>query len=151
MNQTKHLFHIILAEDDEDDRMLFSDALSEVDSSATLIQAENGKDLMLKLRQQQSEFPDVIFLDLNMPLQNGYECLKEIRNTEPPLRNLRIIALTTNANKDNIDTVYNLGASFYIVKPGNFSGLKSVIAKVLNMEWLTENRQPDRQHFVLTA
>lgn len=141
--------HIFLAEDDEDDRLLFCDALSELDSYAVVTQAENGKILMDKLYHEPA--PEIIFLDLNMPLQNGYECLREIRKNSTDLRNLRIVALTTDSNKDNIDTAYQLGASYYIVKPANYNALKSVIAKVLKIDWLHEAFQPDRQHFVLSV
>jgi DNA-binding NarL/FixJ family response regulator len=142
--------HIFLAEDDEDDRLLFSDALSEIDHFAVITHAENGKDLMSKLYLP-DPLPEIIFLDLNMPIQNGYECLAEIRNSNTGLRNLRVIALTTNENKDNIDKVYSLGASYYIVKPKNFSALKAVISKALQMDWINETLQPERKNFVLSA
>lgn len=152
MNTSKSLpLHIFLAEDDEDDRLLFSDALLEIDSSAVLTEAENGKVLMNKLYISSSHLPEIVFLDINMPLQNGYECLQEIRSNKGNLRNLHIVVLTTDCNKDHIDAVYNLGATYYVVKPENYNGLKSVIAKLLKIDWMHQTVRPDRKHFVIQA
>lgn len=143
--------HIFLAEDDEDDRLLFSDALAELDNSAVITHAQNGKDLMAILNRLPEPLPEIVFLDLNMPIQNGYECLAEIRNNRRGLQDLKIIALTTNGNQDNIDKVYSLGASYYIVKPSNFKALKAIISKVLQIDWLKETLQPERKNFVLSV
>ena len=63
----------VLAEDDEDDVMFFRDAISELKLNVELEVAKDGSQLMEILHYQ--PFPDVIFLDLNMPLRNGLECL----------------------------------------------------------------------------
>ena len=78
--------HIFLADDDEDDRMFFSDALSEIDNSIVLTEAENGKELMEILHQPPNPMPEVVFLDINMPIQNGFQCLEEIRKDKNDLK-----------------------------------------------------------------
>lgn len=137
---------IFLAEDDEDDRLLFNEALSIVSESALLTQAKNGLELMKNLHNVAS--PDIIFLDLNMPLKNGYECLEEIRKDKQSLRNLPIVVFTTSSNEKNIDAAYELGASYYAIKPDNFDKLKKVIRKAIESLPL---QRPSRKDFVLTV
>lgn len=69
--------HILLADDDTDDCLFFKDALEELALSVTLTTVRDGVELMRHLSTQ--VLPDVIFLDLNMPRKNGYECLTEIK------------------------------------------------------------------------
>lgn len=143
--------HIFLAEDDEDDRLLFNEALSLVAESALLTEARNGLELMKSLNTSPSQFPDIIFLDLNMPLKDGFECLEEIRKEDNYLRNIPVVVFTTSSNKFNIDAAYKLGASYYAIKPDNFEKLKNVIRKALKMEWQPGKLQPSRKDFVWTA
>lgn len=140
--------NIFLAEDDEDDVILFEQALSEVYADAVLTMRENGKDLIDLLDVPPVPPPDVIFLDLNMPLKNGYECLKEIR-AERSL-NVPVVVLTTSSYDHDIETVYELGATRFIVKPRAFEDLKAIIKKVLSTNW-SESLQPSKEHFVMTA
>ncbi len=141
--------HIFLAEDDEDDKLLFVEALSEIDKSVVVTYAADGKKLMDILRQDPKPMPDLLFLDLNMPIRNGYECLDEIRSNDSALKNLHVIVLTTSRQKENIEAVYQLGASHYIVKPSSYSGLKSILSKVLKMDWPSAPQRTDRKDFVL--
>lgn len=143
------LKHVFLAEDDEDDRLLFNEALSLVAASASLTESRNGLELMKKLHT--GKFPDIIFLDLNMPLKDGFECLQEIRKESNGLRDVPVVVFTTSSNKTNIDAAYQLGASCYAVKPDNFEKLKSVIFEVLKTEWKSGKLQRSRQDFVLTV
>lgn len=141
---------IFLAEDDEDDRLLFNEALALVAESAKLTEARNGLELMKSLDTSASQFPDIIFLDLNMPLKDGFECLEEIRKEDNSLRNIPIVVFTTSSNKLNIDAAYRLGASYYAVKPDNFEKLKNVICKALKIEW-QPGKPTSRKDFILTA
>lgn len=140
--------NIFLAEDDEDDVVLFEQALNEVYADAVLTMRENGKDLIDLLDIPPVPPPDVIFLDLNMPLKNGYECLKEIRADR--LLNIPVVVLTTSSYEHDIETVFELGATHFIVKPRAFEDLKAVIKKVLCTNW-TEAVNRSREQFVMTA
>src|SRR5207253_1102801 len=71
--------HIVLADDDEDDREVFLEALQEIAPQMKVDICEDGTELMKFLLQDGAAYPDIIFLDLNMPLKSGYQCLKEIR------------------------------------------------------------------------
>lgn len=92
----------VLAEDDEDDVMFFRDAISELKLNVELEVAKDGSQLMEILHYQ--PFPDVIFLDLNMPLRNGLECLEEIRHSEMLKKNPVVIYSTSTERKDIVDT-----------------------------------------------
>ncbi|NOT76029.1 MAG: response regulator [Cyclobacteriaceae bacterium] len=125
---------VFLAEDDEDDRMIFEDALKEVQLSTKLTTAKNGQQLMQILHDTVPPPPDVIFLDLNMPRKNGFECLEEIKRTQK-LKDIPVVIFSTSFQEEDIKLTYERGANFYICKPGTFHLLKRVIEKVLFTNW----------------
>ncbi|HEY0743810.1 MAG TPA: response regulator [Chryseosolibacter sp.] len=124
--------HILLADDDEDDRELFTDALRELYSRVKLTTAKNGVDLMRLLETWKGALPDVIFLDLNMPLKNGFECLDEIK-AEHRLKELPVVILSTSSQKETMDILSKKQASMYIKKPGTYPELKTAIEQTLNV------------------
>lgn len=143
--------NILLADDDQDDRMFFFDALQDIDTSATLATAENGEALMKMLDgHPPKNNPDIIFLDLNMPCKNGYECLIEIKKSDK-LKHLPVVIFSTSLQQQSINTVYDQGASLYIVKPNSFSKLKQVIKNVLSLNLTDGLAQPTRENFILQA
>jgi CheY-like chemotaxis protein len=82
--------NILLADDDLDDCIFFKEAVGELMLSANLKVVHDGEQLMQLLISETSELPDVLFLDLNMPRKNGFECLTEIK-LDPRLKQLPII------------------------------------------------------------
>lgn len=145
--QQNSLTTIFLADDDEDDRILFEEALQEVNSDVVLTQAEDGKELLDILSQQHHSLPDVIFLDINMPKLDGFGCLQEIKQ-DANLKELLIIMLSTSSDPIIIEKAFGLGATFYAVKPNTFEGLKLLIKNVLSMDWLS--LEQNRKKFRLT-
>jgi DNA-binding NarL/FixJ family response regulator len=129
--------NIYLADDDDDDRGMFADALFEIDSTVILTQAQDGKELMDMLYEQQDILPEVIFLDINMPKQDGLKCLEEIRNQDGDLKKAYVIMLSTCSDPLVIDKAFDLGATFYAVKPSTFDELKSLIENVLQIDWFS--------------
>jgi CheY-like chemotaxis protein len=125
---------IFLADDDADDCMLFEDALREVSNSAELVTVNDGMELMSVLDETVPPSPDVIFLDLNMPRKNGFECLIEIRGTQR-FKDIPVVIFSTSAQEEAITRVYEEGANYYIRKPGSFPKLKTAIKHVLSMDW----------------
>ncbi|NNF20187.1 MAG: response regulator [Flavobacteriaceae bacterium] len=119
--------HIVLADDDDDDRLLFTEALEETSIAATVTTFDNGVDLMAYLISDEP-LPDIIFLDLNMPLMNGEECLRDIRN-EPDLKRIPIIIYSTSLDLDKVKTLRKRGANYYIQKPAYFHQLKMVLQR----------------------
>ena len=76
---TKEYISIVLADDDSDDRMFFKDAFEELKIKTKVKTFTNGVELMNYLNIEDTVLPNVLFLDLNMPKKNGFECLKEIK------------------------------------------------------------------------
>ncbi|QLC64793.1 response regulator [Flavobacterium sp. LPB0248] len=136
MSQKRNREKIIyLAEDDEDDRLLFFDAVQNLELPAAVKAACDGQELLNMLDKTAERLPDMIFLDINMPIKNGFDCLEKIRSREGALKEVRIIMLSTSKSPDNIELCYKLGADFYAVKPSSFQGLKDLLQKVFEMEW----------------
>ena len=122
-------FKILLADDDQDDRLFFSKALKELPVTCDLTTVNDGIELMNFLNNDDSELPDVLFLDINMPQKSGTECLAEIKQNGW-LKNLSIMFSTSNS-PDAIKMVFNRGANVYIRKPNDFTKLKQVIYHAL--------------------
>jgi CheY-like chemotaxis protein len=137
--------HILLADDDDDDRLLFTDVLNEFSRDVKLTVAHNGDHLMELLHS--GERPDVLFLDLNMPLKNGMECLDEIRHDEN-LKTLPVVVFSTSAHPGTINRMYEIGAHLYVRKPNDFNSLRKVIGFVLGKDW-TNPARPPKEQFVL--
>ena len=121
--------NIFLADDDQDDRELFMDALSELPIETSVKQFENGVDLMAELYSDHPK-PDTIFLDLRMPLMDGFECLTDIRNI-PELSEIQIIIYSTSYNENEVEQLKESGANLYIKKPNSYNQLKTVLYKSL--------------------
>ncbi len=130
MNQP--IFHILLADDDEDDCIFFKEALHELPVDASITVVHNGLELMNFLGENINRLPDVLFLDLNMPIKTGAECLVEIKTCKK-MSTLPIIVYSTSANPEMMDMLYRKGAHYYVRKPGNFSLLKAVIQRALTL------------------
>lgn len=121
------------ADDDPDDLTYFQDALKEVYSDATLHTHENGEKLLEALKNP-PPIPYVVFLDLNMPVKNGFEVLKDVKDSQELKKN-RIVVFSTSNDRAIIEQCKNLGAAMYIVKPNSYDGLKNSIKHVLKTDW----------------
>ncbi|HLP53010.1 MAG TPA: response regulator [Chitinophagales bacterium] len=141
--------HIFLADDDMDDRVLFYEAIRLTTPSAKMTMANNGFELMEALLLHDTSHPPLVFLDLNMPIKNGHECLAEIRASDR-LKNLPIIIYSTSSDPRDIDKCYNGGADFYIHKPTSFNDLLELVKIVLNLN-RTTHIPPEKEHFVLKS
>ncbi|RYZ28843.1 MAG: response regulator [Chitinophagaceae bacterium] len=117
-----------LADDDEDDRMLFEEALAEVDKKIRCITVKNGREALDVLQNEMVLLPDYIFLDLNMPMLNGLQCLAELKKIEL-LQHIPVIIYSTSSDKDSMEESKRLGAIDFFVKPSNFTGLKNYLQK----------------------
>lgn len=126
--------HILLADDDEDDRNFFNDAITDLKIKNKLTVFKNGKDLMDYLEHPDSPMPDILFLDLNMPCKTGNECLKEIRSNEK-FKDISIAIYSTSSSDKDIEETFVGGANIYIKKPNDFSKLKKVLKEVVNINW----------------
>ncbi len=132
---------IFLADDDEDDCALFEDALREVGHGMELVVSYDGEELMNALAEKVPPEPRLIFLDLNMPRKDGFECLQEIKQSAI-YKNIPVIILSTSSEEDSVYKAYAHGASRYITKPGTFSLLKKTLQKVLAIDWSSGKKIP---------
>ena len=140
---------IILVDDDPDDRLLFKDAIGEINMNIAVHTLEGGVELMNYLKEKTNPLPDFIFLDLNMPRKNGFECLEEIRNEER-FSNLCVIIYSTSTHfKDILDTL-NKGANLYFTKPYSFQELVGRLGKIFNLNWEEFKPQPNLNNYVLS-
>jgi len=147
MTSLSNIQHIVLADDDDDDCDLFKEALDELLVVPQLTIAKDGQQLMNVLLQNDLTMPDMLFLDVNMPLKNGIECLQDIRETEK-LKRLPVVIFSTSAQQWALERVYELRASIYVLKPNSFLKLKDVIRNVLATDW-NKNPQMPRDEFLL--
>ena len=128
--------NILLADDDIDDCHFFKEALDSLPQTTTLTTVHNGDDLMNYLLQNRERLPHVLFLDINMPRKNGFECLSEIKENEK-LKGLTVIMFTTSFTRgfdleDNLrNTLVRMGAADYVRKPSGYEELKLVIQQAL--------------------
>ena len=125
-------FTIFLADDDNDDRMLFTEVLVELPFDLTVQTFDNGVDLMSSLLDRNLSLPDVIFLDLNMPLMNGEECLEDIRR-EPKLVKIPIIIYSGFLDRDQVILLKEKGADHYLQKPSNFKDLIDLLHRAVEL------------------
>jgi CheY-like chemotaxis protein len=123
------LSKVLMAEDDEEDVDIFKQVLTELPVDVDLEVATNGIELM-KLLADATVLPELIFLDLNMPLKNGMLCLQEIKANQR-WKNIKVVILSTSSHKDQMKTAYEKGADFYMVKSNNYTDFKNDVAACL--------------------
>jgi CheY-like chemotaxis protein len=140
--------NIALADDDDDDRKLFKEAMDEIKIKTKLSLFNNGKELMDYLILPNVILPEIVFLDLNMPIKNGMQCLSEIRN-HPKLRDLLVAIYSTSSSETDIEDTFVNGANIYINKPNSFGELKQAIERVLQLNWQYHTSALNRDNFLL--
>lgn len=120
---------ILLADDDEDDRLLVREALAEAGSPGEVRVVPDGAGLLAYLNGAQPRAgageaprPGVVLLDLNMPGLDGRETLRRIR-ADPALRALPVVVFTTSRSPEDVAQAYALGANTVITKPPTFAGM----------------------------
>lgn len=139
---------ITLADDDEDDRLLFTDAFDELKINTVVSTFNNGQLLMDFLNNPESVLPHIIFLDLNMPIKNGIDCLKEIKQNER-LKNIAIAIYSTSSSDDDVENTFVLGANVYIKKPADFNTLKKTLNDVVTVNWQYYTSGLNKENFLL--
>jgi CheY-like chemotaxis protein len=144
----KDYIHIILADDDEDDRMLFTDAFGELRINTKVNTFNDGVELMDYLNATDSILPNVLFLDLNMPKKNGIECLHEIKQNDR-FKDIAIAIFSTSSSEEHIEETFVYGANIYIKKPSDFTTLKKVLSDVVTINWQYHTSGLNRDNFLL--
>jgi CheY-like chemotaxis protein len=125
---------IMIIDDDADDRMLFEEALSEIDNSLNFVPASSCEMAMEQLDVPVEYLPQFIFLDLNMPSMNGWQCLSKIRKMEH-LKNVPVIIYSTSQSPDNHDKIKSLKSTYFLAKPSKYRDLVNAIRIVIHGNW----------------
>ncbi len=144
--KTQEVISIFLADDDDDDCLLFREALDEIPLSTRLTTVPNGEQLMTLLKGHGQELPHVLFLDLNMPRKNGWQCLEEIKQHEK-LKSLSVVVFSTSFQQDIADQLYSKGTKYYLRKPSDFNELKSIIHQMLTLIYKEHIALPGKNPF----
>ena len=141
--------NILLADDDPDDCIFFKAAVDEFPLPTNLTAVHDGEQLMQLLTDETNELPHILFLDLNMPRKNGFECLSEIKFSKK-LKQLPVIIYSTSFEQEVVNLLYKNGAQHFIRKPSEFSQFKNLIQQTLT--YITqENISPTtKENFVLS-
>jgi CheY-like chemotaxis protein len=144
----KETIRILLADDDEDDRLFFKDAIEDLKMDTNVTTVNDGIQLMDYLKTHEV-LPHVIFLDLNMPRKGGIECLQEIRN-DKSLKDLSIAIYSTSGSEHDIEETFIKGANVYIKKPNDFNSLKKVLSEVISINWQYHTSGLNKETFLLS-
>lgn len=125
--------HILLVEDNEGDIVLTKDAFEEGKVITKISVVKNGQEALDYLYQRghhkNAERPDLILLDINIPIISGLDVLKEIK-ADTKLKKIPVIVLTTSSNEKDINLAYNNHANSYIVKPIELEDFLKAVLKI---------------------
>ena len=124
---------LLLVDDDIEDLENLTGIILEISPTIKISVAQNGNE-MIRLLESEADLPDLIFLDLNMPIKTGFDCLTEIRSNEK-WKAIKIVILTTSSYREQINEVYKMGADLYIRKPNSYNAFKEILSKCLQMDW----------------
>lgn len=122
---------VYLIDDDIDDVELFRDALEEVAPSVSFQFANDAKEAVLKLTEKKSALPDLIFLDLSMPVFSGLQCLESFKKDQL-LKDVPVIMYSTSSQEREIRMARELGALAFVTKPNDYRLLKRILTLVLD-------------------
>ncbi|MBC5841889.1 response regulator [Flavobacterium sp. F-380] len=128
-----NLAHILLVEDNEGDVLLTLEAFEECNVKTEISVAKNGQEaldfLFKRDKYLNAKRPDLILLDINIPIFNGHEVLQQIK-TDPELKKIPVIMLTTSSNQKDIDKAYENHCNSYVEKPLNIVEFLAAIIKI---------------------
>ena len=125
-----------MADDDPDDVEMFREALSIIDPSIVFYHAQDGRGVFDKLGDQNLEKPDIIFLDINMPILNGWECLAKLKQCEL-YGSIPVVIYSTASHHREVEKAFDMGALFFFTKPTEFKQL------VTNLRMIADNLGKD--------
>jgi CheY-like chemotaxis protein len=142
--------NLLLADDDTDDCIFFKEALVDLVIPTSLVTVNDGEELMQFLTNNRSDLPHILFLDLNMPRKNGFECLSEIKQNDR-LKSLPVIIFSTSFEQEVVNLLYKNGAKYFIRKPSVFLQFKEIILFAILILMDDSISSPAIENFVLTV
>lgn len=145
----KEPIHILLADDDEDDRLFFKEAFEEIKINTRVLMVNDGVELMSHLTNESNPLPNILFLDLNMPRKSGIDCLLEIKRMAH-LKDIAIAIYSTSSSEKDIEDTFVQGANVYIKKPSDFNTLKKILEQVITINWQYQTSGLNRDNYFLS-
>lgn len=142
------VLNVAIVDDDKDDRFLFQEVIEEIKINTNLLLFTNGQEFMDYLTQEDIVNLHIIFLDLNMPVKNGIQCLEEIRSNNK-FNDISVAIYSTSSSEADIEETFVKGANVYINKPNDFKSLKKTIEQVLRVNWQYNTSVLNRGNFLL--
>lgn len=136
---------IFITDDDEDDRLIFSEAIEEISPDIELVQLKDGSKLLAQLNSAE-KLPDIIFLDLNMPIMNGKETLKAIR-ADQRFKKIPVVIYSTSVNPSDIKETFETGGSRYLEKPYTMCGMVEKLKNIIFSDWSAISKEP-KEYFI---
>ncbi|CAD0006654.1 response regulator [Flavobacterium salmonis] len=140
---------VLLADDDKDDQELFKEALDATKVPSEVITVDNGQELVNKLKDGSEPKPDIVFIDINMPVKGGKEALAEIKSDQE-LKEIPAVMLSTSNHPKDIEDTFNDGANLYIQKPNSFTGFILILKKVFTLHWTKALMNPFKDIFFIS-
>lgn len=122
--------HFLLIDDDCEDTDLFIEAVHSLDATVSCLNAGHGEDAFGKLGDGLEQMPDLIFLDLNMPVMNGWQFLEKLKHNDE-LKKIPVIIYSTSSGRTNLNHALAAGALCFFTKPDEFQRLKNILKTVL--------------------
>lgn len=122
---------ILLVDDDLDDTDLFKEALNEVDKALIIHILHSAPEALLFLNNKDQHKPDIIFMDVNMPLMNGWECLEQIKHSDL-LATIPVVMYSTSSYRGDSDKAHEMGALCFFTKPSSYADLKKIIRIIIS-------------------
>jgi CheY-like chemotaxis protein len=139
--QTRN-YNIFYTDDDSDDKEIFKEIINEIHPDSSIEFQSDGKELLNRLKEIDFK-PDILFLDINMPVTDGFQVLSEIRQSSA-IKDLPVVILSTSNDTDAIARAKESGATLYICKPNSYAKLKDILSGLLSMNW---SDYLETQHF----
>ena len=143
---TNTKLNILLVEDDSDDVLFFKEAVEKLEIVNELSCVRDCMELFSLLDENKTF--DVIFLDINLPVMDGKECLKQIKANEK-YKEVPIIIFTGSSEQSDVDAVYEYGAHYHVVKPYAHINYIASLKIVLGINWKEKQPRPLKENFVV--
>lgn len=122
---------LLLIDDDIDDRELFCEAIQALGGVLICYAEPNCRRAFENLDKKNMEHPEVIFLDINMPIMNGWECLRALKSHQA-YKHIPVVMYSTSAEVEDVNKARKLGALCFLKKPTSFNGLKESLEVIVN-------------------
>ena len=124
--------NVLLTDDNVNEHFFFNHCAKNISDKIQIISLNSGKALMDYLENEDNPLPDILFLDVNMPLKNGNDCLADIR-AKHRYDTLPVVMYSTSDSTDDVEKAFELGANIYVKKPVGIDELKQVLLKVFTI------------------